>query len=71
MNEDDLSTPVAAWVFQLKHASGSIEADVRDALERSETEDDFLEEAAAAIGQFIAECQGQLRYLESVRGEVA
>ena len=71
MIEDDLSAPVAAWVFQLKHASSTIEADVRDALERSETEADFLIEAAAAIERLIAECHGHLRYLDSVRGEAA
>lgn len=69
MIEDDLSTPVAAWVLQLKHASSSIEVDVRDALERSETEAGFLLEASVAIGQLIAECQGHLQHLESVRGE--
>jgi len=65
MNQNELSGPVAAWVFSLKHASGSIEADVNDALERSESEGDFLVEAAAAIGQLIAECQGHVRFLES------
>jgi len=65
MNSNDLSDSLLCWLVSLKHGSGSIEADVRDALERSENEADFVVEAAAAIRQLMAECRGQLRYLES------
>ncbi|GEM_PF-1885661 len=65
MNPNDLSDSLLCWLVSLKHGSRSIEADVRDVLERSENEADFVVEAAAAIHQLMAECQGQLRYLES------
>lgn len=64
MEIDKLDEPLRDWVLRLKHASGTIEADVRDALQASRDQGEFVTRAENAIWGLIGECHDWLNHFE-------
>ena len=67
MRANELPAPMAGWIAELRHASGSIQADVLDALDGGSSPADVLRDAEAAIQQLAAECAGHLQRIASLR----
>ena len=64
MNASELTLPVGEFVRRLKSASGSIEADVLDALDNSPSQEEFIERAQSAICSLIGECHDWLNHFQ-------
>lgn len=64
MKPDRLAAPLADWVYRLKAASSTIEAEMQDVLAESRSQREFVERAEEAIWSLIGECNDWLNHLK-------
>lgn len=71
MRFDDLSEQLQGKLLPLKHASGTIEHDVRGCLEDANGEEEFRTNALARLACLVAECEGWKQLLSGQGAPVA
>ena len=67
MRFEELEEPLAAWVAELQHASGTILGDVLDALTRGASSAGFLDDAEGVLRELAGECEAHLKRIAELR----
>jgi len=67
MKFEDLSGEVQLWLHDLKHGSGTLQADILDAFENAETLDDAVRNSIDSMAELMTEAAHNIEWLNHHR----